>query len=53
MARVRAIALPMKLINLSADPSHGPIIPIGDPGLPFTMLEKWIESGKMKTAFQA
>jgi hypothetical protein len=44
MACFHAIALPVKLINLSTDPSHGLVIPVCDPGLPFTVLEKWIES---------
>jgi hypothetical protein len=53
MTRFSAIALSVKLINLRADPSHGPVIPICNPGLPFTVLEKWIESRKMKPALQA
>jgi hypothetical protein len=53
MAGIPTIALPVQLINLGADPSHWLIVLICDPCLPFSVLEKWVESRKMQAPLQA
>ena len=49
---IRTIAVPVQLIDLCTDPSYRLIIPVRDPSLPFSVLEKWIEPGKMQPPFQ-
>src|SRR5687768_13455806 len=47
MSGIGTVALTVELVDLGADPSYWLAIPVRDPGLPFSMLEKWIEPGKM------
>jgi hypothetical protein len=53
MTGIPSIALPVQLINLGTDSPHWLIVLIGDPRLPFSMLEKRVESRKMQTPLQA
>jgi hypothetical protein len=52
MSGIAAVAFPMQLVDLGADPSHRLPTPVCNPCLPFSVLEKGVESRKMQASFQ-
>src|SRR5690348_7547520 len=52
MPGLRPVPFPMQAVNLRTDPPDGLVIPVSDPCLPLTMLEKGVEPGKMQPPLQ-